>query len=98
MGYVPPVIPFQYIQYGNRIAYSEDRKEMFQHVKGTKPIFSAVLHAKNEEQPFDFTKKSIPIQNKRITNKVNNIEIDLVKKIVSAPHITGKGQLLDEIT
>lgn len=94
MGYVAPVTPFQYIQYGNRVAYSEERKRTFQPVKGTRPIFPAILHAKSEEEPSDMNKEEFVFTN----SKYKNARVFLEQKLVSAPGITGKGMLLDQIT
>lgn len=92
MGYIAPVTPFQYIQYGNRVAYTEERKEASQPVKGTKPVFHVLLHAKKEEQLEDLNRQEYENASRSFKKPVYHEQ-----KFVSVPRITGKGLLLDHM-
>ena len=50
MGYIMPVDHFQYVQYGNRVAFKEENKQAFQPIEGAKPIFPVLLQARTEEK------------------------------------------------
>ncbi|WP_019240542.1 MULTISPECIES: hypothetical protein [Bacillus] len=96
MGYIPPVIPFESIQYGNRVSYSDERLASYQNVKGIQPLFAAILHVKSEENGYNNPSKQKPAYIEKKENKKRNVTIE--QPFISAPHITGKGVLIDTIT
>ncbi|MFS0782836.1 hypothetical protein [Bacillus sp. 1P06AnD] len=96
MAFVIPVTQYEYVQYGNRTAYIEERKKQMQHVKGLQPVFRIVLdHAgeKNEEEDLHeeaYTSSKLSRPSEKAGYQLNS-------KPVKAPRITGKGMLLDEM-
>ena len=92
MGYIMPVDHFQYVQYGNRVAFKEENKQAFQPIEGAKPIFPVLLQARTEEK-----QEEDPGEQSYATKRQSAAYAPPRTSMVSAPSITGKGMLLDQL-
>ncbi len=93
MGYIMPVDHFQYVQYGNRVAFKEENKQAFQPIEGTKPIFPVLLQTRTEEKQEEDHSEYQSYASKRQSAAYAPPRT----RMVSAPSITGKGMLLDQL-
>jgi len=94
MGYILPIIPYQYMQYTNRIQYREENLKDFGPVKETQPTFALALRARMES--FALYQSERDTRNGDYSKYKELPLYDLKQKRVTLSHITGKGRVIDE--
>ncbi|MGN1401550.1 MAG: hypothetical protein ACI4XL_08620 [Bacillus sp. (in: firmicutes)] len=91
MGYISPVVDYQYVQYSNRLLYQKEQKEKNLQVKRADSGFAASLDAGIAEKSTEHKERKTDSRgSKFLTGSALPVPIHAAFTV-----ITGKGMILD---